>query len=160
MIWPDLITTRRIVLPPLERNERRLFGRDIMFSKALQTRGFAGVVLEATVDDVRRQLLDVDRVYPVNTATMKYHQGNHGRAYECGSYALRPDGFLGEYQFHFRLWNHVDGVGISAHYELNPWRRPRDHYAGVDWQPQLGIEKARELLDIDPAADVDDIRPQ
>ncbi|WP_336358981.1 hypothetical protein [Haloarcula sp. CGMCC 1.6347] len=160
MIWPDLITTRRIVLPPLERNERRLFGRDIMFSKALQTRGWAGVVQGADPDDVREQLLDIDNVYPVNTATMKYHEGNHGRAYECGSYALRPDGFLDEYQFHFRLWGHVDGVGISAHYELNPWRRPRDHYAGVDWQPQPGVAKARDLLDIDPAASVDDIRPQ
>ena len=154
MLWPDLIRVRHIILPPLERNERRLFGRDIMFSKSLQTQCFAGVVQGAEPDDVREQLLDIDRVYPVNTATMKYHSNDHGRAYECGSYALRPDGFLGEYQYHFRLWPHADGVGISAHYELNPWGRPRDHYAGVDWQPQPGIEKASDLLDIDHSASV------
>lgn len=157
MLWPDLITVRRIALPPLERNERRLFGRDIMFSKPLQTQCFAGVVQDAKPDDVRYTLLEQDRIYPVNTATMKYHETGGGRAYECGSYALRPDGFRGEYQYHFRLWNHVDGVGISAHSELNPWRRPFDHYAGVDWQPQPGIEKARALLDIDPGADAAEI---
>ncbi|MDS0284686.1 hypothetical protein [Haloarcula onubensis] len=160
MYWPDLITLRRIALPVLERNERRLFGRDIMFSKPLQTRGFAGVVLEATVDDVRRQLLNVDNVYPVNTATLKYHETSEGRAYEAGTYALRPEGFLGEIQYHFRLWPHVDGVGISAHRELNPWRRPRDHYAGVDWHVGPGVEKAYELLDIDRSKSVDGIRPR
>jgi len=160
MIWPDLITLRRIALPPLERNERRLFGRDIMFSKPLQTRGFAGVVQDANVDDVRLQLLGVDNVYAVNTATMKYHANGHGRTYEAGSYALRPDGFWSEYQYHFRLWPHVDGVGISAHHELNPWCRPRDHYAGVDWDVQAGVEKAHELLDIDRSASVDGIRPR
>jgi len=96
MLWPDLIMFRRTVLPPLERNERRLFGRDIMFSKPLQTRCFAGVVQDADSDNVRKQLLDIDTVFPVNTATMKYHETSERRAYECGSYALRPDGFLGE----------------------------------------------------------------
>lgn len=160
MSWPDLITLRRIALPVLERNERRLFGRDVMFSKPLQTRGFAGVVMDAEVADVRRQLLDVDNVYPVNTATMKYHKNDHGRTYEAGSYAYRPDGFLGEYQYHFRLWNHVDGIGISAHHELNPWRRPRDHYAGVDWRIQPGVDQAHQFLDIDRSASVDGIRPR
>ncbi|MBX0325794.1 hypothetical protein EGH21_22510 [Halomicroarcula sp. F13] len=160
MIWPDLITFRRIALPPLERNERRLFGRDVMFSKPLQTRCFAGVVRDADVDDVRYELLAMDDVYPVNTATLKYHETSQGRAYERGSYALRPDGFWSEYQYHFRLWSHEEGIGVSAHYELNPWVRPRDHYAGVDWQPQPGIEKAWALLDIDSSKTADGILPQ
>lgn len=46
-----------------------------------------------------------------------------------------------------------DSAETSVHYGLNPWRRPLDHYAGVDWQPQPGIEKARALLDIGPGAD-------
>lgn len=160
MIWPDLITFRRTVLPVLERNERRLFGRDIMFSKALQIRCFAGVVRDASCDDVRYDLLEEDNVFPVNTATMKYHETSEGRAYEQGSYALRPNSFWSTWQYHFRLWNHVDGVAVTAHFELNPWVRPRDHYAGVDWQPDLGIEKAREMLDLDTTTSVDGIRPQ
>lgn len=46
-----------------------------------------------------------------------------------------------------------DSVETSMHYEFNPWWRPLYHYAGVGWQPQPGIEKTQELLDIDPKAD-------
>lgn len=156
--WPDLIGVRRVVLPVLERNEQRLFGRDVMFSKALQPRCFAGVVEDASVWDLREQLHDARLTYPVNTATMKYHETVAGRAYEHGSYAFRPQGFLGREQFHWRVWNHVAGAGVSAHYELNPWRHPVRHYRGDEWDPDRGVQLAREWFDLAPG-DVAGIRP-
>jgi len=34
---------------------------------------------------------------------MKPYETGDGRAYACGSYALRPGGFLDEYRYNFRL---------------------------------------------------------
>jgi hypothetical protein len=62
MLWPDLITVRRIILPPLEYNERRLFGLDIMFSKLLQTQRFTSVV-RGDPDTVRYALLEEDHIF-------------------------------------------------------------------------------------------------
>ena len=63
MPWPDLITVRRIILPPLECNEHRFFGWDTMLSNLLQTQCFAGAARGGDPDTVRYALLEEDHIF-------------------------------------------------------------------------------------------------
>lgn len=157
-MYPDLNTFRRIVVPIFEQNEESWFGKDIMFSKKGQNRTYTGVIVDRTVADVVEELQSMENVYSRNLAALKWRETQDGeRVYERASYAYVPNGFFGEYQYHVRLWPHEDGVAVWAHYELNPWVRPRDHYNGVDWNPQKGKEWAKNTFDIDESKNMSNV---
>jgi len=156
-MYPDLNTFRRIVVPFFERNEHRWFGRDIMFSKEAQGVCFAGVIRDSTVDSVVSELRSMDNTYPCNLAALKYRETDNGKLYERASYAYRPEGFRGKWQYHVRLFPHEEGVAVFAHYELNPWHSPYKHYTstrGKTWLPHKGIQWVHEQFDIDSSADI------
>jgi len=153
-MYPDLNLFRRAVVPIFERNEHRWFGRDIMYVC------YAGVIRDTTVDSVVAELQEMDNTFPCNLAALKYRQPDPEKVYERASYAHRPDGFRGKWQYHVRLWNHENGVAVFAHYELNPWHSPYKHYTstrGDDWLPHKGIQWCHEQFDIDTSADIDGI---
>jgi len=152
-MYPDLNLFRRAVVPIFERNEHRWFGRDINVC-------YAGVIRDTTVDSVVAELQEMDNTFPCNLAALKYRQPDPEKVYERASYAHRPDGFRGKWQYHVRLWNHENGVAVFAHYELNPWHSPYKHYTstrGKDWFPQKGIEWCHKQFDIDTSADIANI---
>lgn len=66
----------------------------------------------------------------------------HGkRVYEVGSYAYRPGGFPGKWQYHVRL-TPVDGgekTALWANRERTAWRRPVLHYEAVGWSADEGV---------------------
>jgi len=160
MNYPDLNKFRRVVVPVFERNERRWFGRDIMFTKEVQDYCYAGTIRSRTVDSVVAELREKDNTFPCNLAALKYVETSDGSLYERASYAYRPDGFRGKWQYHVRLWPSDKGVAVFAHKELNPWHSPWQHYhstRGDTWLPQKGIEWVREQFDIDTDVPIDAI---
>jgi len=159
-MYPDLNTFRRGVIPIFERNEQSWFGRDIMFTKEAQDVCYAGVITDATVDDIVSQLRSMGNTYPCNLAALKYRDTPHERVYERASYAYRPDGFRGKWQYHVRLFPYSDGIAVFAHKELNPWHSPIKHYnstRGDTWLPHKGIEWVHEQFDCDTGADIENI---
>jgi len=161
-MYPDLNKFRRVVVPLLERNEHRLFGRDIMFTKEAQDVCYAGVISGADVDTVVSQLRKMDNTFPCNLAALKWRDTPHGRLYERASYAYRPEGFRGKWQYHVRLWPHERGTAVFAHKELNPWHSPRKHYhstRGKTWLPHKGIEWVHEQFVVDTGANIENIQP-
>lgn len=160
-MYPDLNTFRRTVVPLFERNEQKWFGRDIMFTKEAQDVCYAGVIEGAEVDDIVSQLRAMDNTYPCNLAALKYRWVDGQKIYERASYAHRPDGFRGKWQYHVRLFDYDGDVVVFAHYELNPWHSPYEHYTathGDTWLPHKGIEWVHEHIEgVDPTAAFDGI---
>jgi len=159
-MYPDLNLLRQAAIPILERNEHRWFGRDIMFTKEAQDFCFAGVIKDVDVGDVVSQLRSMDNTYPCNLAALKYRYDGETKVYERASYAHRPNGFRGKWQYHVRLWNHEDGVAIFAHKELNPWHSPWKHYhskRGKTWLPHKGIEWVHDNFDVNTSANMEKI---
>jgi len=163
MYYPDLNSVRRTVVPILEQNEHQWFGRDIMFVKEVQDYCYAGTITDATVDSVVSELRDMDNTAPCNVAALKYYSSDSGRVYEQASYAYRPDGFRGKWQYHVRLWPSEDGVAVFAHKELNPWHSPYKHYTaerGKTWLPHKGIEWVHDTFDVDTSVPIEAITKQ
>ena len=130
----------------------------------LQARELAGT-MDAPPAVVREELLGMERVWPNTLASIQYTVDEAGeRVYEVGSYAFRPEGFLGSWQYHVRLTPADDGrkTRLWAHYERSAWRHPVQHYNAEGWDSAEGVrwvasvfasderfeasERARELL--------------
>ncbi|AGN33830.1 hypothetical protein HALG_00042 [Halorubrum virus CGphi46] len=182
--WPDLWRFRRAALPIVDRladgdYDEQLdvvddrVGADLealaeqlpeKTGLPLQARELAGT-MDAPPAVVREELLGMERVWPNTLASIQYTVDEAGeRVYEVGSYAFRPQGFLGSWQYHVRLTPADDGrkTRLWAHYERSAWRHPVQHYRGEGWDADEGVrwvasvfasderfeasERARELL--------------
>jgi len=165
--WPDLWRARRAVLPVVDRLadgdydaeldtvDDRLAdaGVDVDLEAAadalpektgllLNARTFAGTV-DAPPEVVREELRSMEQVYPNTLASIQYtvDEETGERVWEVGSYAFRPEGFLGSWQVHVRL-TPVDGgrrTRLWVHWERSAWRHPVQHYRGEGWDSDEGV---------------------
>jgi hypothetical protein len=107
-------------------------------------------VLDAAPDEVRRHLRAQPDVYPGTLASLQYYTADGERVLEVGSYAKRPEGLFGKWQYHIRVFP-VPGdeskARIAAHKELNPWFAPVKHYRAVGLNVEAGAAEARALLE-------------
>lgn len=160
--WPDLWRARRTVLPLVARigsgdspteDIAGLENLDELVPEKtameLLPREYVGRVEEPPAT-VRDRLRNEPRIYPATLASVQYTMRGDARVWEVGSYARRPQGFLGRKQFHARLTPADGGAAtdVWAHYELNPWRKPVDHYNSVGWSAQPGVENYQSLLKV------------
>ena len=160
--WPDLWRVRRAVLPIVDRladgdydeqldvvDDRVGADLDGLAEKLpektgvpLQAREFAGTV-DAPPSAVRDELRAMERVYPNTLASIQYtvDEETGERVYEVGSYAFRPEGFLGSWQAHVRLTPADDGrkTRLWAHRERSAWRHPVQHYNAEGWDSAEGV---------------------
>jgi len=159
--WPDLWRFRRTVLPVVDRlsdggydDELEVIDEragvdleaaaDALPEKTgvpLQAREFVGTI-DAAPDVVREELREMPRVWPNNLASIQFEVRDGERVHEVGSYALRPEGFLGVWQYHVRLTPTQDGrTRLWAHYERNAWRAPVRHYRAEGWDADRGVRE-------------------
>lgn len=142
----DLWHLRRLLLPIAEGLDKAHFGNEYKFAFPAQDVEYAGTV-EKPPGEVRAILKGMDDVYPNNLAAAKFiEREDESVVYDIGSYAHRPEGFMGDYQTHVRLFESEDGTDIYAHYEYNPWAHPRKHYNGAEWSAKTGVSRAKQLL--------------
>ncbi|WP_017344594.1 hypothetical protein [Halorubrum sp. T3] len=148
--WPDLWRARRVVLAVLDRLADGDYDDEL---DVVDER--VGVDLEAAADalpektglqinartlvrtidappsEVRAELRSMERVYPNTLASIQYDvdEETGERVWEVGSYAYRPEGFFGMWQYHVRLTPAAGGreTRLWAHYERSPWRQPVRH---------------------------------
>jgi len=107
----------------------------------LQAREFVGTI-DAAPGVVREELREMPRVWPNTLASIQFEVVDGQRVHEVGSYALRPEGFLGMWQFHVRLTPTQDGrTRLWAHYERNAWRHPVRHYRAEGWDADRGVRE-------------------
>jgi hypothetical protein len=105
----------------------------------LQAREFVGTI-DAPPAEVREELRSMERLYPNTLASIQFEVRDGDRVYEVGSYAHRPEGFLGVWQFHVRLTPTQDGrTRLYAHKERSAWRQPVRHYNAVGWDADEGV---------------------
>jgi hypothetical protein len=165
--WPDLWRFRRAVLPVVDRladgdynaeldsvEEHTAIdvsaAADALPEKTglpLQAREKVGV-LDAPPGDVREELRSMPRVWPNTLASIQYAIVDDERVWEVGSYAYRPEGFLGSWQYHVRL-TPVDGgqkTALWAHYERSAWRHPVKHYNAVGWDADRGVREIASMF--------------
>lgn len=165
--WPDLWRFRRRVLPIVDRLSDGDYDEqlDVVGDRVgvdleaaadqlpektgmpLQAREFVGV-LDAPPATVREEFRSMPRVYPNTLASIQFDVVDDKRVWEIGSYAYRPEGFMGKWQYHVRL-TPVDGgqkTALWAHYELNAWRRPVLHYNAVSWDADEGVREIASLF--------------
>jgi hypothetical protein len=171
---------RRTVVPIVEKPVEKWLDRDIICKRA-QDFTYVGVIRGRSVDTVAAEISSREKHYPVNLAALKWRESTHSgyqkdgdkfigpdsevvdslprkhRVYERGSFAYRPDGWAGKYQYHVRLFPHERGTAVWAHYEINPWYDPKAHYAGVDWMPKKGRDWAVANFDIDTTVSKDGV---
>jgi hypothetical protein len=159
--WPDLWRFRRRVLPLLDRvsdgdydaeleavDERvdvdLEAAADALPEKTgvpLQAREFVGTI-DAAPAEVRAELRLMERVWPNNLASIQFEVRDGERVHEVGSYALRPEGFVGVWQYHVRLTPTQDGrTRLWAHYERNALRQPVRHYRAEGWDADRGVRE-------------------
>jgi hypothetical protein len=158
--WPDLWRARRLVLPVADRLADGRYDDELKAVEGavgidattaanalpektgmpLQEREFAGV-LDTPPAQVREEFRSMSGVWAATLASIQYESVDGERVWEVGSYAFRPEGFLGERQVHVRLTSRGSGdrTALWAHRELNPWRRPRDHYRSLGWTASAGV---------------------
>ena len=167
--WPDLWRARRAVLPYVAR-----FGAgeypavddltDVNLAEQvpektalpLQDRELVGTV-DAPPAAVRDELRSIPRVYANTLASIQYDVLGGERVYEVGSYAYRPEGFLGLWQYHVRLTPTQDGrTRLWAHYERSAWRQPVRHYRGDGWDADEGVREMSSLFASDERFDASD----
>jgi len=167
--WPDLWRARRAVLPVLDRladgdydeeldvvDER--VGVDLEAAAdalpektglRLNTRTLAGTI-DAPPAEVRAELRSMSRVYPNTLASIQYDidEETGERVWEVGSYAYRPEGFFGMWQYHVRLTPAAGGrkTRIWSHYERSAWRAPVRHYRGEGWSAEEGVREIASLF--------------
>lgn len=159
--WPDLWRFRQRVLPVVDRladgdlddeldvvDERvgvdLAAAADALPEKTgmpLQAREFVGTI-DAPPFQVRTELRSMPRVYPNTLASIQYEVVNGERVFEVGSYALRPEGFLGVWQTHVRLTPTRDArTRLWAHRERNALRQPVRHYHADGWSADEGVRE-------------------
>jgi hypothetical protein len=167
--WPDLWRARRLVLPVLDRladgdydeeldvvDER--VGVDLEAASdalpektglQLNARTLVGTI-DAPPTEVRAELRSMERVYPNTLASIQFDvdKGTGERVWEVGSYAYRPEGFFGMWQFHVRLTPAAGGrqTRLWAHYERSAWRAPVRHYRGGGWSAKEGVREVASLF--------------
>jgi len=158
--WPDLWRARRLVLPVLDRLADGDYDEELDIVD-----DHVGVDLEATADalpektglqlntrtlvgtidappaEVRADLRSMERVYPNTLASIQFDVVDGERVWEVGSYAYRPEGFFGMWQYHVRLTPAAGGrqTRLWAHFERSAWRAPVRHYAGEGWDADEGV---------------------
>ncbi|OYR68167.1 hypothetical protein DJ78_14580 [Halorubrum ezzemoulense] len=173
--WPDLWRFRRAVLPVLDRladgdydeeldvvDERVEIdleaAADALPEKTglqLNARTVVGTI-DAPPSEVRAELRSMERVYPNTLASIQYDvvEETGERVWEVGSYAYRPEGFFGVWQYHVRLTPTADGrTRLWAHYERSPWRQPVRHYRGEGWDAEKGVREIESLFASDDMFD-------
>jgi len=165
--WPDLWRARRIVLPRLGRFGEGDYAvvdelddrveavgveaaRDAVPDKTrmgLRDEEFVGV-LDAPPDIVREEFREMPRVWPEWLASIQYEMRDAEKVYEVGSYAYRPQGFLGMWQVHVRLTPRDDGrkTALWAHWERSAWRAPVRHYNAEGWSSEEGVREIAALF--------------
>jgi hypothetical protein len=169
--WPDLWRARRAVLPLVDRladgdydDELNAVGArapvdlaavaDALPEKTglpLQAREHVGIVDDCPAT-VRKRLCEHDDVMGAPLASIQYDMVNGQRVYEVGSFAVRPNGMFGTWQYHVRLTPRHGGTHTSlwAHREYNPWSHPRKHYNSESWSAEKGVryyrKRAQELF--------------
>ena len=160
-VWPDLWRFRRAVLPVVDRLadgdlDEELdvvddhVGVDVEAAAdtlpektgmPLQAREFVGT-LDAAPGVVREELRSMPRVFPNNLASIQFDVVDGERVWEVGSYAYRPEGFIGRWQYHVRLTPTQDGrTRLWAHYERNALRQPVRHYKADGWSADRGVRE-------------------
>ena len=159
--WPDLWRFRRAVLPvvdrladcgydeELERVDEHV-GVDLEAAAEqlpektgvpLQERELVGTI-DASPAEVREELRSMPRVWPNTLASIQYDVADEERVWEVGSYAYRPEGFLGMWQYHVRLTPTANGqTRLWAHKERSAWRQPVRHYHADGWDADEGVRE-------------------
>ncbi|GAA0539598.1 hypothetical protein ABNG02_15750 [Halorubrum ejinorense] len=171
--WPDLWRFRRRVLPIVDRladgdldEELNVVddhvdvdleaAADALPEKTglqLNTRTLVGTI-DAAPAEVRKELRSMERVWPATLASIQYDVVDGERVWEVGSYAYRPQGFLGVWHYHVRLTPTADGgTRLWAHYERSPWRQPVRHYRGDGWDADRGVREIVSLFASDERFD-------
>jgi len=175
--WPDLWRARRAVLPVVDRLVDGDLDDDLdvvdehvdvdleaaadelpeKTGMPLQAREFVGT-LDAAPSQIREEFRSMPMVWPNNLASIQYEVVDSSRVYEAGSYALRPRGFLGAWQYHLRLTPAADGqkTRLWAHYERSALRYPVRHYAGEGWDADEGVREIASLYRDDDRFDPSD----
>ena len=167
--WPDLWRARRAVLPVLDRLADGDYddeldsieghtaidvsaATDALPEKTglpLQAREFVGTI-DAPPRVIREELRSMERVYPNTLASIQFDidEETGERVWEVGSYAYRPEGFFGMWQYHVRLTPAAGGrqTRLWAHYERSAWRAPVRHYAGEGWDADRGVREITSLF--------------
>jgi hypothetical protein len=160
--WPDCWRFRRAILPVVDRladggyDEQldvvdKRVGVDLEAAAEalpektglpLQAQEFVGTI-EAPPSEVRAELRGMERVYPNTLASIQFDVVDGERVWEVGSYAYRPEGFIGMWQHHVRLTPAAGGetTRLWAHYERSAWRAPVRHYNGVGWDADRGVRE-------------------
>lgn len=148
-------TIRYTAFPTLEQYFPR-----VKFVTNLRDEEFVGVV-RSHPDNTEWVLSQHTKVYENNLAAVKSVTVDGREVYETASYAYRPKRKYGEWQYHIRLWPHVDGTAITEHKEYNPLSRPWSHYHptyGETWLPPTQYDaRSHEYFDIDTDAPIDGI---
>ncbi|CAI49902.1 uncharacterized protein NP_3622A [Natronomonas pharaonis DSM 2160] len=67
--------------------------------------------------------------------------------YEQASCAYRPNGLLGGWQLHVRLFSAAGGTAVWCHWERNPNVAPLAHLRRDGYDPDAGKQRLLELLD-------------
>lgn len=160
--WPDLWRFRRQMLPVVDRladggydEELDRVGEhvDVDLEAAadalpektgvpLQERELVGTI-DAAPAEVREELRSMPRVWPNTLASIQFDVVDDERVWEVGSYAYRPQGFLGMWQYHVRLTPAAGGckTRLWAHYERSAWRAPVRHYRAEGWDAEEGVRE-------------------
>jgi hypothetical protein len=175
--WPDLWRARRLVLPVLDRLADGEYDDEIEAVEGhtaidvsaatdalpektglqLNTRTFVGTI-DAPPSEVRAELRSMERVYPNTLASIQFDVVDDERVWEVGSYAYRPEGFFGMWQYHIRLTLAAGGrqTCLWVHYERNAWRAPVRHYRGEGWDADEGVREIASLFASDPRFEASD----
>ena len=175
--WPDFWRARRVVLPVLDRladgdYDEELDGdydeeldviddhvgvdledaADALPEKTglqLNARTLVGTI-DAPPSEVRAELRSMERVYANTLASIQYDvdEETGERVWEVGSYAYRPEGFFGMWQYHVRLTPAAGGreTRVWSHYERSAWRAPVRHYRGEGWDADEGVREIASLF--------------
>lgn len=165
--WPDLWRLRRAVFPVLDRfadgdydDELDVVddhvgvdleaAADSLPEKTglrLNTRTLVGTI-DAPPSEVRAELRSMSRVYPNTLASIQYDVVDGERVWEVGSYAYRPEGFFGMWQYHVRLTPAAGGrkTRLWCHYERSAWRAPVRHYRSEGWSAEEGVREIASLF--------------
>jgi len=105
----------------------------------LQAREFVGTIDAAPAEVPRGSGRWTESGRTRTLASIQYEVVDGSRVWEVGSYAYRPEGFLGAWQYHVRLTPTQNGrTRLWAHYERSAWRYPVRHYNGEGWDADRG----------------------
>ncbi len=104
--------------------------------------------------DARARLLDRHGFDQQVRAYLHAYERDGRVAYEAASCAYRPDGLLGGWQLHVRLFPRTDGdTDVWCHWERNPNVAPIAHLRKDGYDPEEGKRRFRALVDDDDSID-------